>query len=137
MISNMSRHISIFAVFGLLFIPLLTFAQSDVDLRAQIRADLEKDPRTAQMSSAELDALVAALADEAEAQGTATMYLESKNRPTFEYDPAPVGDESQVGIIISSPIVIASSALIAAMVGLGLFMLIQRKRKNMPDLQNN
>lgn len=123
---------------AILLVPVFAFAQAtNEDLRAQIRADLEKDPRTAQMSSAELDALVAALADEAEAQGTATMYLESKNGPTFEYDPAPVGDESQVGIIISSPIVIASSALIAAMVGLGLFMLIQRKRKNTSDLQNN
>jgi hypothetical protein len=118
-------------VVSMLVLPLIAVAQSD-DLRAQIRADLMEDPRTAEMSSAEFEALVDALAGEAEAQGTATPYLESKNAPTFTYDPAPVEEASQIEIILSSPIVIAIFALVAGLLGLILFMLIHR-RKRMPE----
>ena len=65
-----------------LSIPLIAFAQTNDALRAQIRADIQKDPRSAQMSSAEIDALVSALADQAEKEGTSESYMSSQN--TFD-----------------------------------------------------
>lgn len=52
-----------------LALPLLALAQSSAELSATIRAELLKDPRTAGMSEAQVDAMVSALAEEAQAQG--------------------------------------------------------------------
>lgn len=121
---------------ALLLLAAPAFA-AESDLRAQIRADLMQDPRTAEMSPEELDALVAALADEAEAAGTATIYLDAKSAPTFVYDPPPRG-ESVIELLVSAPIVIALSALIAGI--LGLILLIRHRRRPAvpvaPDLLN-
>jgi len=55
---------------GLFTLPLLAHAQAPAsDLSATIRAELLKDPRTASLSSAELDAMVSILASEAQRQG--------------------------------------------------------------------
>ena len=47
--------------------PLLVVAQSD--LRSEIRAELLSDPRTSGLSSAQIDAMVDLLAEEAQRQG--------------------------------------------------------------------
>ena len=44
-------------------------ASSDSELRETVRAAILADPRSAQMSEADVDSMVAALAGEAEAQG--------------------------------------------------------------------
>jgi len=50
--------------------PYLVHAQAgNASLSETIRAAILSDPRTAQMTEAEIDAMVAALAEEAEAQG--------------------------------------------------------------------
>lgn len=110
-----------------LWVPLAAFAQEDT-LRAQIRADLMQDPRTAELSEAELDALVAALANEAEATGEAETYLDVKAAPTFTYDLPPVSDETPLELIVSAPIVIAVCAFLAGVAGLVTFMIRQRRK---------
>ncbi len=49
-------------------LPALSYAQSG-DLRSTIRAEVQKDPRSQEMSQAELDALVEVLAARAESDG--------------------------------------------------------------------
>lgn len=56
-------------------LPLAVLAQS-VSLEASIRAELLKDPRSAEMSAADLDALVAILAREAGAEGISSEDIE-------------------------------------------------------------
>ena len=114
-----------FAIVAALF-PLLVFAQES-DLEAQIRADLMQDSRTAQMSEAELAALVAALANEAEASGAADTYLESKNSPTFTYDTPVAENVSPWLLILSAPVTLATLILLIALIG--LFLFVRRKKK--------
>ncbi len=116
-----------FLVVLALWFPLAAFAQEDT-LRAQIRADLMQDPRTAELSGVELDALVAALANEAEATGEAQTYLDVKAAPTFTYDPLPVSDETPLELIVSAPIVIAICAFLAGVAGLATFTIRQRHK---------
>ncbi len=111
-----------------LLVPAFALAQSDTSLRAQIRADLMQDPRTAELSATELDALVAALANEAEATGEAETYLDVKAAPTFTYDPPPISDETPLELIVSAPIVIAVCAFLAGIAGLVTFMIRQRRK---------
>lgn len=47
----------------------IAYAQEDSDLRATIRAAILSDPRSASMTEEEIDAMVTALASEAETQG--------------------------------------------------------------------
>jgi hypothetical protein len=111
----------------LLLLPLLATAQSD-DLRAQIRADLLADPRTAELPPAELEALVAALADEAEATGEAETYLDAKKAPTFTYELPPSDTTNPYVAILTAPIILAILALIAALLGVLFYMLRARGR---------
>ena len=67
------RQVQVFLLVALCFacfvlVPALSFAQES-DLAATIRAALLSDSETANLSQAELDAMVAALAAEAEAEG--------------------------------------------------------------------
>jgi hypothetical protein len=66
-------------LFVLLFVPLFALAQSDDVLRATIRADIMSDPRSAEMSPTEIDALVNALAEQAHEQGIAETYVQAQN----------------------------------------------------------
>lgn len=61
----------VFATLSFLFlIPLLAHAQTQAsDLSATIRAELMQDPRTAGIPSAELDAMVSILTQQAQAKG--------------------------------------------------------------------
>jgi hypothetical protein len=118
-----------------LLVPALAFAQSETTLRQQIRADLMSDPRTAQMSLAELDALVEALATEATESGEAATYLDVKAAPTFTYDPPPTGAENAYVAVLTTPIFIAIFALLAGIFGVILFMLLRKKHSNEATLE--
>ena len=81
-----------------LALPLAVLAQSS-ELEASIRAELLKDPRSAEMSAADLDALVSILAREAGAEGVSSEDIEwraEKAMPEIviqgESAPAPVCD---------------------------------------------
>src|SRR3989338_6309367 len=50
-------------------VPIASAHEADAELHATIRAAILSDPRTAEMSEAEIEAMVAALSDEATAQG--------------------------------------------------------------------
>ena len=124
----MNRKFAIPLIVALL-VPVALFAQSNEDaLHAQIRADLKNDPRSSQMSSAEIDALVSALADQAQKDGTAEDYLASKN--TFNYATlfAPPHDAS-LRSLITSPMIIA---LVFLMLILGSVILYIVKRRGTP-----
>jgi hypothetical protein len=69
------------AIGTLLLLPLSVFAQSN-DLRASIRAEVMKDPRTAQMSPAEIDGLVDMLANGAQKQGVTAKDIAWQPRET-------------------------------------------------------
>ena len=66
---QVSRIAASVSIIILLLAPLALSAQTEGELQATIRAAILSDPRTATMSEAEVDAMVAALAQEASAQG--------------------------------------------------------------------
>jgi hypothetical protein len=114
---------------ALLVLPCIAVAQRD-DLRAQIRADLTDDPRTAQMSPAELDALVEALAVRADADGTSGEYLESKNT----FDPSslftPPAEPSRAALVLFSPLMLA--IIFLGIVLAAVFYFIIRRGRSSP-----
>jgi hypothetical protein len=72
MTRNSTRHViaGLLALVIVLSVPFLAYAQSsNAELRAGIRAEIVKDPRTSSMSEAEIDAMVEALTAGAEAEG--------------------------------------------------------------------
>lgn len=121
--------------FAALLAPALLFAQSD-ELRAQIRADLMKDPRTAELSVTEIDAMVDALASEMESQGTTSEYLESQN--TFDVGSlfSPPEPPSVIAQMIFSPLGLAVALLVALLVAIGLLIFYRHSHKIsvQPDL---
>ncbi len=78
----MTRALSVFIIV-LFALPAALFAQQEETLRAQIRADLENDPRARSLSTSEFEALVSSMVDEANRTGATEAYLESQN--TFDY----------------------------------------------------
>ena len=52
-----------------LIVPVMSFAQTPVDLQSSIRAAIAADPRTQGMSQAQIDAMVGALSQHAQNQG--------------------------------------------------------------------
>ncbi len=110
--------------FTALAIPAILFAQSD-DLHARIRADVMSDPRSAQMTQVEIDALVTALANQAEKDGTADDYLASKN--TFDYSTlftAP--KDASFMSLVTSPMVIALFSLGVILLLVALYIIRNR-----------
>ncbi len=61
--------VTLIACASVFLLPLAVSAQGSLDLSATIRGAITSDPRSADMSEAEIDAMVAALADEANGQG--------------------------------------------------------------------
>ena len=121
-----------------LFLPTFLLAQTSAETRAEIRASLMEDPRTAQMSSAELDALVDALVTETETSKEGAMYLDAQSDPTFTYDPPPVGTVSPFLSLLTAPIVIAVLALLVSLIAVIVFMFRHRRMAgNAADLQNS
>ena len=112
-----------------LILPAFVFAAGNEDaLHVQIRADLKNDPRSSQMSSAEIDSLVNALADQAQKDGTADDYLASKN--TFNYATlfAPPRDTS-FRSLVTSPMIIALVFLLTILRSVVLYIV---KRRGIP-----
>ena len=115
---------TVFVLFAIL--PLFAFAQEEDTLRAAIRADIMADPRSAEMSPTEMDALVEALASQAESQGVASEYLEAQNsfNTPFEapvYEPPPV--------VPYDALALAIGALLVVLLGVWVFLATQRKKR--------
>ncbi len=111
-----------------LILPILAFAQSDTTLRDAIRADLMKDPRSAQMSSAEIEVMVNMLASQAQEQGTAQDYLDGQN--SFEQPAPPVYVEPAATL---SPLALALIALVVVLAAVALFLAWHRNmRRHLP-----
>lgn len=118
------RFAFLFIVIALM--PLWTSAQEDNQaLREAIRADITADARAAGMSEMEIETMVDALAAEAEEQGTAEEYLESKNN-TFEQPEAPVYEEPLVN---QDSLAFGGLALLVVLAGVAYFLIRNRKRK--------
>lgn len=119
----------------IIVLPIAVSAQEDV--RAQIRADLMQDPRTAELSPAEREQLIDAIAGQVESTPEGNMYLDAQSAPTFVYDDPPVATASPYLTALSTPIVIAILALIAGILSLVIFMLRHKKGTPESDLQNS
>jgi hypothetical protein len=74
-----------------LLLPIATYAQS-ADMRASIRAELLKDPQTAQLSEADLNALVDALAQKAQSDGVTSADLSWQPQSTERVTPIAAGE---------------------------------------------
>lgn len=111
----------------LLVLPLFASAQEGDALRTAIRADIMADPRSAEMSPTELDALVDALAARAEEQGSAQDYLEAQN--SFEEAPfeAPVYEAPPLAPY--DALSLAIGALFIVIIGVWIFLAVQRKKR--------
>jgi hypothetical protein len=118
------------AAASILILPLLAAAQTD--LRSQIRADLAADPRTAEMSEAEMDALVEALATEAESSGAAEEYIDGKNVPDYASQFA-ASQPVQVGGGVS-PMQFAISFLVLVLMAIAFYVLDHRRSAPDDDL---
>lgn len=111
-------------------LPLMAFAQSGSDgLRAQIRADLMQDPRASELSEAEIETMVDALATQAEEEGTAAEYLESQD--SFDYSALfpPPKEPSLVARTLASPMALALALLLALLGAVGFYI---SRRKGTP-----
>src|SRR3989344_3194487 len=114
---------------AMLLMPLLAFAQEEDILRSTIRADIMSDPRSAEMSPTEIDALVNALAMQAQEQGIAQDYLDAQS--SFEPVEAPIYEES--ASMMLTPLDIALLALIIILAGVVILVVLQRNaRRSMP-----
>lgn len=82
MILAKTRRIGVlFSLVALLTLPMLAYAQSsEAELRAGIRAEILKDPRTASMSEAEIQAMVEVLAAGAEVEGIESSSFVAQSR---------------------------------------------------------
>jgi len=108
--------------------PFLAFAQEEDTLRSTIRADIMSDPRSSEMSPTEIDALVNALAAQAQEQGTAQDYLDSQN--SFDQPAPPVYVEPATGL---TPLALALIALVVVLAAVAIFLIWQRNaRRSMP-----
>jgi hypothetical protein len=121
--------------FALLFVvialmPLWAGAQQDdAALREAIRADIMADPRSSGMTEAEVEAMVDALAVEAEEQGTAATYLEARNS-TFGTEEIPVYEPPL--ITTSNALAIAALVLLLVLGGVTVFLIRNRNRRKGP-----
>lgn len=121
----LTRRIALlFVIIALM--PLWVGAQEDdAALREAIRADIMADPRSSSMTEAEIEAMVDALAVEAEEQGTAATYLEARNT-TFEVPQAPVYEPPLISP--SNALAIAAVALLAVLAGVTAFLIRNRRK---------
>lgn len=118
-------RLSVPALFITLLLPLVLFAQDDT-LRTTIRADIMSDPRSSQMSPTEIDTLVEALAQQAEAQGVDDDYLEAQSSFDGAYE-APVYQEEAVPYNLLS---LALLSLFIVLAGVIVFLAWQRRKRS-------
>ncbi|OHB19813.1 MAG: hypothetical protein A2854_04165 [Parcubacteria group bacterium RIFCSPHIGHO2_01_FULL_56_18] len=119
------RWALIFVIAALL--PLFAFAQQNDELRAAIRADLQNDPRSANLSQAEIDAMVEALATQAEEQGSAQDYIDSENS-TFGETAIPVYKEETT----LNTLAISIAILLLVLAGVTVFLVWHRAHRSGP-----
>ncbi|MEK7509826.1 MAG: hypothetical protein AAB605_03880 [Patescibacteria group bacterium] len=110
-----------------MLLPLFALAQEEDTLRATIRADIMSDPRSSEMSPTEIDALVSALAMQAEEQGVAQDYLDAQNSFAAAeapiYEPAPASNALDIAVL----------ALLVVLGAVALYLIWQRnQRRSMP-----
>ncbi|MBL8158174.1 hypothetical protein JNK62_01405 [bacterium] len=124
----LTRRLALFFV----IIALMPFwagaQQDDAALREAIRADIMNDPRSSSMTEAEVEAMVDALAVEAQEQGAASDYLEARSS-TFNTPEIPVYDPPL--LTTSNALAIAALALLLVLGGVATF-LIRNRRKAQP-----
>lgn len=106
-----------------MLLPHTTFAQEDA-LRAAIRADIMRDPRSAEMSPTEINALVEALAMQAEDQGVAEEYLAAEQNTFDEPAEAPVYQETYTLNTLS----IAIAILVVVLLAVAVFLFTHRRK---------
>jgi|GEM_PF-1691824 len=119
---------------ALLVLPLLAFAQGEGEaLRAQIRADIIQDPRSAELSPEEVDAMVERLAQEAEASGAAADYLESQS--TFDYSVlfSPPEEPSALLQALVSPLSLAVILLLIVLFAVTYYIIRRGKTPEGPE----
>lgn len=109
------------------FIPLLVFAQTDDSLRTKIRADIMSDPRSSEMSPAEIDGMVEALAGQAEEEGVAADYMEASNSFDYAIEP-PIYQGEEAASSSYDPLMIALLSLFVVLAGVAGFLIWHRKR---------
>lgn len=132
----MSARVAMCAVLLALCAPFAAYAHEPENaLSAEIRADLMQDPRTATLSHEELDAMVATLAQEMEAQGAAAEYLESQH----SFDPAPLFSPPEAPPawvrMIFSPLGLAVALFFALLVAVAFLIMYRHNRRPAePDL---
>lgn len=110
--------------------PVIVLAQS-ADLRSEIRADIQNDPRAAEMSSEEIDALVEAIALEAEQSGAAGDYLEAKSSFQYETLFEPPQEPSKIMQVLVSPLMLAIALLLLILGGV-IYYIVRRGRSPAP-----
>ena len=106
--------------------PLWASAQQEDALRSAIRADIMSDPRSSEMSPTEIDALVEALATQAEAQGTAQDYLDSEQNTFNEPASAPVYEETYT----INTLALAIAALLLVLAAVTAFLIWHRGNRS-------
>lgn len=114
----------LFAATTIAFLVMPAALMADDALRTQIRADLANDPRAAAMNSGEFNALVEALAVQAQGDGTADNFLESRN--TFDY--APLFTPPHRTSVSLAPILIAILALFSILTSVVIYGMRNRGR---------
>lgn len=108
------------------FIPLLVFAQTDDSLRTKIRADIMSDPRSSEMSPAEIEQLVEALAGQTEEEGVAADYMEAGNSFDYAIEP-PIYQGEETAPSPFDPLMIALLSLFVVLAGVTGFLIWHRK----------
>lgn len=115
---------------ALVLLPFIALAQ-ETELRAQIRADLRTDPRSAELTAAEFDELVELLAEQAANEGVIEIYV--ADRTTFsDYSSLFVpSEDSFLRTLLTSPFAIAFAFFGAVVAALGFA--IYRRGRSTPE----
>jgi hypothetical protein len=122
----LSRVLGILVAFVLM--PFFAMAQEEDALHAAIRADIQRDPRSSEMSPTEIDTLIEALAARAEEQKTAQDYLDAQN--SFEPMEAPVYEVAPEDGV--NPLTIAIGALVIVVLGVMVLLVSHRRHSRTP-----
>lgn len=127
----LTRRLALFFVI-IALMPLWAGAQQqdDAALREAIRADIMADPRSSSMTEAEVEAMVNALAVEAQEQGAAEDYLEARNS-TFNTPEIPVYDPPL--LTTSNALAVAALALLLVLGGVATFLIRNRRKAQLTE----
>ncbi len=137
----MGEKVAKVCVIALFALPLIVHAQvgggeikSTDALRVEIKAQLLLDPRSKNLSDAELEALITGLVEEAEASGVASDY--SAPQESFDYSAlfTPQEVNSTSLSLLSPSFIIAFFFLLLTLIGVILYIL---RRKVHPEDQSD